>query len=146
MHVRDISHEDAQAQSHDVEDVLRQLGIEPGDGARIIEVWNKIDRLDPQAREQVGNLAERHASERRPVRVSALSGEGISALLAEIEARLAASRTMLDLTLDAADGAGISWLYRHTEVMARDLRDDGRLAMSVRVDPTKVAIVRAKYP
>jgi len=145
LHVRDISHEDAQAQSHDVEDVLRQLGIEPGDGARIIEVWNKIDRLDPQAREQVGNLAERHASERRPVRVSALSGEGISALLAEIEARLATSRTMLGLTLDAADGAGISWLYRHTEVMARDLRDDGRLAMSVRVDPTKVAIVRAKF-
>ena len=146
LHVRDISHEDAQAQSHDVEHILRQLGIEPGDGARIIEVWNKIDRLDPQAREQVGNLAERQASERRPVRVSALSGEGISALLAEIEARLAASRTMLDLTLDAADGAGISWLYRHTEVMARELRDDGRLAMSVRVDPTKVAIVRAKYP
>ena len=146
LHVRDISHEDAQAQSHDVEHVLRQLGIEPGDGARIIEVWNKIDRLDPQAREQVGNLAERQASDRRPVRVSALSGEGISALLAEIEARLATSRTMLELTLDAADGAGISWLYRHTEVMARELRDDGRLAMSVRVDPTKVAIVRAKYP
>ena len=129
LHVRDISH-----------------GIEPGDGARIIEVWNKIDRLDPQAREQVRNLAERHPGGGRPVRVSALSGEGISALLAEIEARLATSRTMLGLTLEAADGAGISWLYRHTEVMARDLRDDGRLAMSVRVDPTKVAIVRAKYP
>src|SRR5438552_3663900 len=47
LHVRDISNEDAQAQSHDVEEVLRQLGIEPGDGARIVEVWNKIDRLDP---------------------------------------------------------------------------------------------------
>ena len=28
LHVRDVSHEDAEAQQHDVEDVLRQLGIE----------------------------------------------------------------------------------------------------------------------
>ena len=33
--------------AHDVEDVLRQLGIEAGEPrARVIEVWNKIDRLD----------------------------------------------------------------------------------------------------
>ncbi len=46
LHVRDISHEDAEAQQHDVEAVLRQLGIDPGQGARILEVWNKIDRFD----------------------------------------------------------------------------------------------------
>jgi len=33
LHVRDVSHEDAEAQSHDVGDVLRQLGIEPARGA-----------------------------------------------------------------------------------------------------------------
>jgi GTP-binding protein HflX len=145
LHVRDMSHPEAQAQSHDVEDVLRQLGIEPGEGARIIEVWNKIDRLDPDARVQLRNLAERQAGERHPVPVSALSGEGIAELTAEIETRLAASRTVIGLTLDAADGAGLSWLYRNTEVMERDLRDDGKLVMSVRVDPSKIAIVRAKY-
>jgi hypothetical protein len=42
-------------------------------------------------------------------------------------------------------GAGISWPHRHTEVMAKDLRQDGRFAMTVRVDPTKLAIVRAKF-
>ena len=47
LHVRDVSHEDAEAQQHDVEDVLRQLGIERrGEGDRVIEVWNKIDRLE----------------------------------------------------------------------------------------------------
>ena len=145
LHVRDMSHPDAQAQSHDVEDVLRQLGIEPGEGARIIEVWNKIDRLEPDARAQLRNLAERQGGERHPVPVSALSGAGIADLTAEIEARLAASRTVIDLTLDAADGAGLSWLYRNTEVMERDLRDDGKLVVSVRVDPSKIAIVRAKF-
>jgi GTP-binding protein HflX len=145
LHVRDMSHEDAQAQSHDVEDVLRQLGIELGDGARIIEVWNKIDRLDPQARENLRTLAARQGGARRQVPVSALSGEGIELLTAEIENRLAANRTLIDLTLDAADGAGLSWLYRNTEVMARSSGEDGRMAMSVRVDPTKVAAVRAKF-
>ena len=145
LHVRDMSHADSEAQSHDVEDVLRQLGIEAQEGARLIEVWNKIDRLDAEGRERVRNLAERQPPERRPVLVSALSGEGIDALSAEIEARIASKRTVLDLTLDAGDGAGISWLYRHTEVLRKDMSDDGRVTMQVRADPTNVERVRAKF-
>jgi GTPases len=56
-------------------------------------------------------------------------------LATEIEARLAARRVTLDLVIDAADGAGVSWLHRHTEVMIKVLRDDGALAITVRVDP-----------
>jgi GTPase len=145
LHVRDVSHEDTNAQSHDVEDVLRQLGIEANEGARIIEVWNKIDRLDPPNRERVRNLAERQPGDRRPALVSALNGEGIDTLTAGIETRIAASRVVLDLALDPADGAGASWLHRHTEVLAKDMRDDGQLAMTVRVDPAKAEAVRAKF-
>src|SRR4029077_16048328 len=78
--VHDVSHEDTEAQSHDVEDVLRQLGIEAGEGRRIIEVWNKIDRRAPAGRDRLANLAERQPAERRPVLVSALSGEGLDRL------------------------------------------------------------------
>ena len=46
LHVRDVAHEDTEAQAHDVEEVLRALGIDPNDRTRLIEVWNKIDRLD----------------------------------------------------------------------------------------------------
>jgi GTP-binding protein HflX len=145
LHVRDVSHEDAQAQSSDVEDVLRQLGIEAGEGKRIVEVWNKIDRLDPAGRERLDNLAERQDAEQRPALVSALSGEGIDRLLSKIEARLAASRVTLDLLLDPADGAGVSWLHRNTEVMAKAMRDDGRLAVTVRADPANAERVRAKF-
>jgi GTP-binding protein HflX len=143
LHVRDVSHEDTEAQSHDVEEVLHQLGIQPGEGARFIEVWNKIDRLDEAARESIRNLAERQA--RRPVLVSAQSGEGLDRLIAEIERRLAANRVTLDLVLDVADGAGVSWLHRHTEVMAKTLRDDGELAMTIRVDPASAEKVRARF-
>ena len=145
LHVHDVSHEDTEAQSLDVEDVLRQLGIAPQDGARLIEVWNKIDRLDADARERILNRAERQPAERHPVPISALSGEGLDRLLAEIEARLAARRVTLDLVLDVADGAGLSWLHRHTEVMTRALRDDGAFVVTVRADPANAEKVRAKF-
>src|SRR4029077_19320311 len=76
LHVRDVSHGDAEAQLHDVEDVLRELGIEPDD-ARFIEVWNKIDRLDTDARAGLANIADRRPAEQRLVLTSAVSGEGI---------------------------------------------------------------------
>ena len=40
----------------------------------------------------------------------------------------------------------MSWLHRHTEVMEKALDDDGKLAMTIRVDPDKVGVVRAKFP
>jgi len=48
LHVRDISHQDADAQERDVEGVLLQLGIDPNAGQRILEVWNKIDQFDSE--------------------------------------------------------------------------------------------------
>jgi GTPase len=145
LHVRDVSHADAEAQSLDVEQVLKQLGIAPHDGARLVEVWNKIDRLDRDAAISLRNRAERKPAGRHPVLVSALSGEGIDRLATEIEARLAARRVTLDLVIDAADGAGVSWLHRHTEVMTKVLRDDGALAITVRVDPANAEKVRVKF-
>src|SRR6185312_6441160 len=71
LHVRDIAHEDAQAQSQDVAAVLQELGIDAHD-RRLIEVWNKIDRLDGAGKARVANLAERDA--RHPVLVSAMTG------------------------------------------------------------------------
>ena len=141
LHVRDVSHEDSEAQSQDVETVLRQLGVEPGE--QLIEVWNKIDRLDAAGRERLANLAERAG--RPAVPVSALTGEGLDRLMGEIEDRIAATRIVLDLVLDGADGAGISWLHRNTEVLAKAVRDDGSVAMTVRADQTKAATVRTRF-
>jgi GTPase len=146
LHVRDISHEDAEAQERDVEAVLRQLGIDPdaGGGARILEVWNKIDRFDPEEREKLRNIAARRPPERPCFLVSAVTGEGIDELLRAIEDRLAQTRMTLDLTIDASDGAGISWLHRNAEVLNKQLHD-GRFDMTVRVDETKHDIVVSRF-
>jgi GTP-binding protein HflX len=144
LHVRDVSHGDAEAQSLDVTDVLRQLGIEPGD-SRLVEVWNKVDRLDSGERERTLNLAARQTEEHPVVVVSALTGEGTDQLIGLIEERLAQTRITLDLVLDGADGAGLSWLYRNAEVLAKNTDDDGRMAVTVRADPAKANIVRTKF-
>ncbi|MEW6449895.1 MAG: GTPase HflX [Pseudomonadota bacterium] len=145
LHVRDVSHEDTEAQLHDVEEVLRALGIEPNDEQRLIEVWNKIDVLDADGRMRLKNLADRRPAERRPVLLSALTGEGLDDLSKAIEARLSVHRVVLDLSLDPADGAGVSWLHRHTEVMEKALDAEGRYAMKVRVAPDRVDAVTAKF-
>jgi len=145
LHVRDISHGDSDAQAHDVETVLRELDVDPSDRGRLIEVWNKIDCLDAEARARIFNVAARQGGDEKPSLVSALTGEGIDLLIAAIETRLAQSRTTFDLVLDPADGAGVSWLHRNTEVMTKAMRPDGQYAIKVRVDPTKADLVRRKY-
>ncbi len=145
LHVRDASHPDTEAQAHDVQQVLHALGIEMDTDERVIEVWNKIDRLGADDRHALINLAERRPADRRPVLVSALTGEGTEQIAAAIQSRLGARRTLLELTMDPADGAGVSWLHRHTEVMEKSLTGDNRLAITVRVDPAKLATVQAKF-
>jgi GTPase len=149
LHVRDVSHEDAEAQLRDVEKILHELGIEAGnesaDRRPLIEVWNKIDRLDLAARERLANIAERHAPADRPVLASAVTGEGLADLAKLIETRLTACREVIELRLDPADGAGVSWLHRHTEVLNKSIDEHGVIAMTVRADPEKIARLRARF-
>ncbi len=144
LHVRDISHEDADAQQRDVDTVLRQLDIDPENGQRIIEVWNKIDRFDPAERENLANIAARRPSERPVFLASAETGEGVEELLTAIEDRLAATKVTLDLSIDASDGAGISWLHRNSEVLDKHL-EEGKFIMTVRVDETKSDLTKNKF-
>jgi GTP-binding protein HflX len=139
-----VSHEDSTAQSQDVVTTLRELGIEPGD-QRLIDVWNKIDRLSAEDRVALANRAERRDAAERPVLVSAVTGEGIDVLIAAIDAKLARGRQVLELALDPADGSGLSWLYRHTEVLEKEMSGDGRLHVTVRGSAEQAARVRAKF-
>jgi GTPase len=144
LHVRDVSHEETEAQSHDVQEVLRELGIAPED-KRLIEIWNKIDLLSGERRTELVNLAARRPPERRPLLVSAVTGEGLDWLKAAIEDHLGAGRRTVDLMLDPADGAGLSWLHRHAEVLSQAMNDKGQLAVTVRGEPATVERVRAKF-
>jgi GTP-binding protein HflX len=77
LHVHDASNPDWPRQKASVETILRELHL---DEKPVLDVFNKVDRLDPAARAALpaGGLE-----------VSAASGEGIEALRAAIANRLA---------------------------------------------------------
>ena len=132
---------DSEAQSRDVEAILGELGVAVG-AERVIEVWNKLDKLDP---EQRAAMLQGAGSANQPLAVSALTGEGTEGLLEAIESRLAQGRSLLDVELEGADGQGLHWLYENTEVMGRRTSDDGRIQLKVRVAPDKLARVTRRF-
>ncbi|HLW91720.1 MAG TPA: GTPase HflX [Roseiarcus sp.] len=144
LHVRDIAHADSAAQSADVAAILAELGVSE-DETEAIEVWNKLDQLDADQRTVLKAHRNGEASD-GPIAVSALTGEGIDALLAAIEARLAKDRDLVDLDIDGADGQGLHWLYENTEVMAREAGEDGRVHLKLRVAPDKLARLARRFP
>ena len=141
VHVRDISHPDSEAQSQDVQAIMAEIGI--ADRAdRVIEVWNKVDLIDADARSALADEEKTHASP--PLAISAATGEGIDRLLQAIEDRLARGRSLVELTLDASDGRGLHWLYEHAEVMSRRDEDAG-LRLTVRVAADQVERVKRRF-
>ena len=132
-HVRDAAHDESEAQKADVLKVLAELGV-PADRAGI-EILNKIDLLPAEVR---AGLLAGNAEGKRAVAVSALTGDGLEMLLERLEADISHDNICLDLSLDASDGAGLAWIYRHAEVVTRRERA-GRIALSLRVSPQDAA-------
>ena len=103
LHVRDIAHEETEAQASDVEKVLGDLGIDtlPVDN-HILEVWNKIDLLSHERRGELQHESRRNA--RPPVLVSAATGEGMAPLLDSLDAQLSTADEVLDLIVPGSQG------------------------------------------
>ncbi len=76
LHVSDASNPDWPRQRASVEAILRELKL---DEKPVLDVFNKVDRLDPAARAALPQDA---------LEVSAASGEGIDRLRAAIAERL----------------------------------------------------------
>lgn len=140
VHVRDVSHLDTEAQKADVEKVMREIGTdggEPAEGhAAFIEALNKIDLLGEGEKDVLRRQAAR--SNVPAVLLSAANGEGCDALLACMDCALAATRRVLEFSIDLRDGAAIAWLYDKGEVLARE-DDEEKAHMRVSLDPADAA-------
>jgi GTPase len=115
-HVRDAAHPESEAQKEDVLKVLTELGVEPGKDRPFIEILNKIDLLDEGVR---GGMLARSIRADAPVAVSALTGDGLSRLLRRFEDTLTGGNIVFRMSLDASDGEGLAWVYRHGRVLER---------------------------
>ncbi len=137
LHVRDIAHPDSAAQSRDVHAVLdamvRDGALREDWRARTIEIANKSDLLqDDMPAGTTGCL-----------RVSALTGNGLPALAAALDARMLAGLDQADYDIAHNDGARLAWLYQHGEVIGRT--DDETMAhLTVRLRPEERARFEAR--
>ncbi len=145
LHVRDISHEDTQAQSEDVAQILNDLGVAAHD-PRMLEVWNKVDLVDEDRRQSLRNAARRGPMRQRPFVVSAVTGEGVDELLAGIEERLSSQHALLELEIAAEDGEGLGWVYSHTQVLNRQDTPEGPVHLQLRVAPERVDRLMRRFP
>jgi len=145
LHVRDIASPDSAAQAKDVETVLEQIPTPDGKARRILEVWNKIDLLEPETRETVVGQAERLAREGSAVAVSAWTGEGIEALRETIAA-LIDDDPETQLTVEPHRGDLLAWLYANGRVTGRETDDDGRVHLTVRLHPAALGRLERLYP
>ncbi|MFW2541688.1 GTPase HflX [Primorskyibacter sp. 2E107] len=106
VHVRDISHDESEEQAGDVRTILGSLGVP--DSVTQIELWNKIDRLDPEEAEAVRTRAAR---EDAIFAVSAITGEGLDVFLEAVTQALGEEKHVEDMVLSFADGRKRAWLF-----------------------------------
>jgi GTP-binding protein HflX len=119
-----------------VSEILHDLGL--SEDTPVLEVWNKIDRFGDEDREALIRRAERENC--HPI--SAVSGEGIDALLRAIEAGLEQEHLTEVLTLGFDRGRQRAWLFDQGVVVQDEQVEDGH-RMTVRWTAKQAARFRA---
>ena len=139
LHVRDIAHPDSAAQRQDVMAVLDGLArdeVLPADWQdHVIEVLNKADLLGG---------ASAVPSREGSLVVSAVTGEGLDRIAAEIDRRLVAAMSRTAYAIPVGDGAALAWLYAHGEVLERADGEES-VAVTVRLLPADQARFESQH-
>lgn len=120
VHVRDISHPQSADQARDVAEILSTLGV--GQDVPQIEVWNKIDLLEEEARAAAVTAAARADD---LFAISAVAGDGLDALLGAMSAILTAPRVHAQLRLSHAQGRARAWLHEQGVVEREEVEESG---------------------
>ena len=120
VHVRDISHPETEAQAADVRDILTRLGV--SDSVAMIELWNKLDLVPGDEAQALTAMAARHDD---VFAVSAVTGAGLDAALAEIATRLQGAQVTQVLTLPFSAARARAWLHEQGIVVAEKPGKDG---------------------
>lgn len=142
LHVRDVAHQDSDAQKKDVESVLKLIGAERQMDRGLIEVLNKIDLLD---QEKQNALFAANLRNKNKIPVSAVNGTGIENLLALIEDTLAQDRCEINADIPVDQGAALAYLYRVGEVL--DRTDENLIChLRVRMNPEDVQKFENAFP
>jgi GTP-binding protein HflX len=124
---------------------LHDLGIDRN-AVHFVEVWNKIDLIDEGRAEALITLASRRPANERPYIVSAVTGQGVDALLAGIEERLSRDHIRIALSLDVSQHHEIGWIYDNTQIIERTNGKDGAVDFILRIGADKLDRLLQRFP
>jgi GTP-binding protein HflX len=117
-HVRDMANPSHAPQKKQVVDILGDLGVVDAktgiSSIPILEIWNKCDLLPAEDLEELHDAAAGQGA----VILSAITGEGVSALEADLARLLTGGARVYSFDIQASDGARLAWLHAHGEVLA----------------------------
>ena len=113
LHVVDVSHPEAEEQIQSVDTVLKEIGAE---GKPTLMVFNKVDQLNGSIGKLSGFL-ERHPN---AVAISATSGDGMQALLAELGSQLRPIREFIELAVPHDRPDVVARLHEVAQVVERN--------------------------
>jgi GTP-binding protein HflX len=122
LQVSDISNAYHEELEQEVEKILADLGVMERPRLR---VFNKVDRLSPEQREQFLAAWSRTADvEEPPVFVSALTGEGLDELLRRIDAALPVDPVVkLSLRMPLSEGRSLALIHALGRVVRSRVSD-----------------------
>lgn len=112
LHLRDLSHPNTGAQRRDVLGILQELIGEEACNERVLEVGNKIDRLDAGQRAGLPDA--------KLLTVSAVTGAKVGELLTQIQDRLQHNDQRFQALLSSSDGAARARIYQIARNVAED--------------------------
>lgn len=115
LHVIDVSRPDYRQQREDVISILKDLKVEYETDNRIIEIYNKIDKLTGNSDTDILRLSSFGKSQ--TVALSALKGQGMENLLNQIAKLTGVDRQEVVFKLPPEDGKALAWLHAHGEVL-----------------------------
>jgi GTP-binding protein HflX len=135
LHVRDISHPETEAQANDVNDILEELDVSDNTKSSILEVWNKTDLLSNDELINAKNISDRSEKIRT---VSALTGDGLSVLLSEIDENLKEITVSDVVKLALTEGGRRAWLYKNN-LVKNEVSNENFIELSVTWTPKQAA-------
>ena len=120
LHVRDISHDNTENQAAEVKKVLGNLGI--SESTPVLELWNKIDIVEPEKLTGLKNIAERRLS---VCSLSATTGEGVSGLVEAIKNQVEPQKFSETVLVPFEFGKQKAWLHENGVVINEVYTDVG---------------------
>ncbi|WP_022673768.1 GTPase HflX [Novosphingopyxis baekryungensis] len=124
VHVRDIAHEESEGQRDNVIAILKDLGVNgegEDDPIPMVEVWNKIDLLPEERRDELHAIAQ---YDDNVLMISAAEGTGVENMAEALSARLTEHDVERSIILPSADGKMLAWLHENGRVIDQQVRGE----------------------